>query len=537
MQKTLYIFVFIISTLKVWAEVPKREMRAVWVTTVANIDFPSQPNLSTEEQKQEIRQLLDLHQADGINAIIFQVRPAADAFYQSEMEPWSRYLCGKQGQAPTPFYDPLAYIIEEAHKRHMELHAWVNPFRVRSNKTDQLVEEHPYMQNKWWGWDYNGKTYFDPGIPDVREHTMQVVLDIVRRYDIDGIHFDDYFYPYRSHSNAKLPDENTFRRFGGEYYPDRIEDWRRENINILIRELSQAIKEEKAWVKFGISPFGIWKNTTSKEDKLPTKNATSNYDILYADVIKWLKEGWIDYCAPQLYWAIGYKPADYAKLLKWWNANSYGRNMYIGHSLYKINSQSEEEAWRSPLEIERQIDALRQMDHISGSIFYSSKHLTKRKDVAPLREALRENYYKYYSLMPTMAWIDDKAPDPPRAIQVISSPRGNRIAWEAPRYKSEMDKAYRYIIYKVEEKSRHMLNAENIGAITDETNYYLPPNTKWGYYLITAIDRMQNESKAKLIKIDEKALSSIVFQKEGEVRLEAKALMGATPYFNTYMAK
>lgn len=513
----LYIFLlFLLPFLETIAQSPKREMRAVWVTTVVNIDFPKNAHSSVETQKEEIRTILDQHHADGINAIFFQVRSAADAFYQSDLEPWSRYLNGKQGKAPSPFYDPLTYIIEEAHKRNMELHAWINPFRVRLKTSDQLTADHPYMQNKWWGWDYGGKTFFDPGIPQVREHTEKVVLDIVSRYDIDGIHFDDYFYPYRTSSNQKLPDSKSFRQYGGKYYPKRKEDWRRENINIFVEDVSKAIKEVKPWVKFGISPFGIWKNSSTPEDKLPTKNGTSNYDMLYADVIKWMKEGWIDYCAPQLYWAIGFKQADYSKLLAWWDNNTYGRNMYIGHSLYKINRSSLEEAWRSPLEIERQIKAIRKTDNISGSVFYSSKHLIRRNDVKPLREALKNNYYKDYALMPEMPWIDNKAPAPPRTVQFVASSKGNRIAWEAPWYKNEMNKAHWYVIYAVNStRGKSQLKAENIVDITQETNYYLPIESKGGHYMITALDRMQNESKPKGIEIQQRQLSSIVFRKEG----------------------
>ena len=269
-----------LSSLLNFAASPKREMRGVWVTTVANIDFPKHSNSSVATQKKEICDILDQHQADGINAIFFQVRPTADAFYQSDLEPWSRYLTGEQGKAPQPFYDPLSYIIGEAHKRNMELHAWINPFRVRLKSSDELTPDHPYMKNKWWGWDYEGKTYFDPGIPQVREHTENVILDIVKRYDVDGIHFDDYFYPYRISAYNQLPDNKSFRQYGGKYYPNRIDDWRRENINIFIEEVSKAIKNEKPWVKFGISPFGIWKNSSTPDDNLPTKNGSSKYDML-----------------------------------------------------------------------------------------------------------------------------------------------------------------------------------------------------------------------------------------------------------------
>lgn len=506
---------FAVSFFSLMAQSPKREMRAVWVTTVANIDFPKRSGSSTEMQKKELREILNQHKADGINAIFFQVRPTADAFYQSDIEPWSRYLSGKQGKAPVPFYDPLAYIIEEAHKRNMELHAWINPFRVRLKTSDKLSPGHPYIQNKWWGWDYGGKTYFDPGIPQVREHSEKVVLDIVARYDIDGIHFDDYFYPYRTSSNSKIPDHKSFRQYGGKYYPRNKDDWRRENVNTFIKSVSKSIKDIKPWVKFGISPFGIWKNSSSPEDKLPTKNGTSNYDMLYADVLKWMKEGWIDYCAPQLYWAIGFKQADYSKLLTWWDDHTYGRNMYIGHSLYKINRDSQEEAWRSPVEIERQIKALRNSENISGSIFYSSKHLTSRSDVKPLRESLRNDYYKNYALMPNMPWIDNKAPSAPRTVQFITSSKGNRIAWEAPRHKNEMDKAHWYVVYKVDKlKSKEQLTADKIVCITQETSYYLPLESRGGYYVITALDRMQNESKPQYISIRQEQLSSVVFRKD-----------------------
>jgi len=517
-MRLLLISLFLLSIITSFAQSPKREMRAVWVTTVANIDFPKDPHSSVSTQKEEIRNILDQHKADGINAIFFQVRPAADAFFQSDLEPWSRYLNGKQGEAPHPFYDPLSYIIEEAHKRNMELHAWINPFRVRLKTTDKLAPNHPYKTHPWWGWDYGGKTYFDPGVPEVRKHTQEVVIDIVKRYDIDGIHFDDYFYPYRSNQYNKLPDNATFQQYGGRYYPDRIEDWRRENVNIFISDISKAIKKEKEWVKFGISPFGIWKNSIGPDDGLPTKNGTSNYDILYADVVKWMKEGWIDYCAPQLYWAIGFKHADYAKLLTWWNKHTYGRNMYIGHSLYKIDAESKEEAWRSPLEIERQIEALRASENISGSIFFSSKHLIRRNDVLPLRNALKENYYKDYALMPQMPWIDNKAPLPPQDIKFTTSAKGNYISWEAPRYKNAMNKAHWYVVYKNnEDNTKEQLSAENIISITQETNYQLPVESRGGYYSITALDRLQNESKAEIIYIQQKQLSSVVFKKDSDL--------------------
>lgn len=495
---------------------PKREMRAIWVTTLANIDFPKKPGSTPEILKKEITYLLDQHQKDGINAIFFQVRPSSDAFYKSSYEPWSKYLTGNQDSNPKGGFDPLAYIIEQAHQRQMEVHAWANPFRVRLNIKDKLCSTHPYTKHPEWGWDYDNKTYFDPGIPEVRTYTKAVIVDIVKNYDIDGIHFDDYFYPYRQSDDSPLPDQATFKRYGGDYYPRHIHDWRRKNIDTFIKEVSEAIKVEKQWVKFGISPFGIWKNSTSPDDDLPTTTGLSNYDRLYADIIKWMREGWIDYCVPQLYWAIGYAQADYEKLLHWWDKNSYGRNIYVGHSLYKINKDSKEVAWRSPKEIERQIKALRSTTNFSGSAFYSSNHLLYRNDVIPLRNTMRKELYKNTALPPRMPWIDDKSPNPPRSIQFTASSVGNLIYWQEPKYKDNMNKAYAYVIYEIDKAKKSELSAENIIAITQNTNYKLPLSSKGGLFAITALDRLKNESKASTIVIEQHTLNSVVFLKSSE---------------------
>lgn len=512
-----FISLFYIS-ISIFASSPKREMRGVWVSTVTNIDFPKQLNASVEDQKKEIRNILDQHQSDGINTIFFQVRPAADAFYKSDFEPWSRYLNGKQGIAPMPFYDPLQYFIEEAHKRNIELHAWINPFRIRTKLVDELTPNHPYSKHKNWGWDYMNKSYFDPGIPEVRDYCKKIVLDIVSRYDIDGIHFDDYFYPYRTNKTVPLPDSATFKKYGNEFYPNQKEDWRRNNVNLFVEDIYTSIKEIKPWVKFGISPFGIWKNSTSPNDGLPTQNGLSNYDILYADVLTWLKEGWVDYCIPQLYWAIGYQPADFSKLLTWWSNHSYGRNLYVGHCLYKIDSASKEQAWQSPLEIERQIELSRKTDNVNGSVFYSSNHFIIRKEIAPLREALRDSFYNNYALKPEMPWIDKKAPDSPHNPQYISTDKGHFITWEAPEYKSEMDKAYWYVIYKIADgKAKNQLEADNIVSITQDTVYEIFVDSVYNNYFITALDRLQNESKPQRVKLISNHKNSIVFKKEEDV--------------------
>ncbi len=509
------LLLYIVVTLPIFGITPKREMRGVWISTLTNIDFPKQQYSTTEEQKAEIRQILDQHQTDGINTIFFQVRPTADAFYRSDYEPWSRYLTGEQGTAPEPFYDPLSYIIEEAHKRNMEVHAWINPFRVRLNTNDKLIPGHPYNKHKDWGWDYINQTYFDPGIPVAREYCQKIIMDIVSRYDVDGIHFDDYFYPYNYLQKLPLPDSVSFRKYGGEYYPNRIEDWRRENINMFIKSVSNSIKAVKPWVKFGISPIGVYKNKKNPNEDYPTRYSTSNYENLYADVEKWIKEGWIDYCIPQIYWAIGYAPADFSKLLNWWGQHSHGYNIYAGHCLYKIDKNAKEKAWQSPQEIEKQIELVRDDNNIKGSAFYSSKHFVTRDDLKPLSNDLRNKYYKYPALQPSMPWIDDKAPPSPKNLRIKESPSGNYIIWDAPKYRNEMDKAHWYVIYKTkDQKNKDALIPENIIAITQRTFIKIPFSNYNEEFLITALDRLQNESKPQRIRLNTTNPTSVVFMKE-----------------------
>ncbi|MCK4992803.1 MAG: family 10 glycosylhydrolase, partial [Bacteroidales bacterium] len=283
------------------AQSPKREFRGVWVATVANIDWPSEPGLSTYEQQHEILDIVDMHKKNGINAIILQVRPTADALYSSELEPWSGFLTGEQGKAPDPFYDPLEFWIREAHKRGMELHAWFNPYRINVDTADFLSGSHIIHKHPEWLFSYGGRFYFSPANPGVWNFVREVVVDVVRRYDVDAIHFDDYFYPYRI-ENQEFPDSLDFARYGGKFYPDRLEEWRRHNVDTIIAMLGAAIKEEKPWVKFGISPFGVWRNRSEDERGSETTAGTSNYDGLYADVLLWQQKGWIDYLMPQLYW-------------------------------------------------------------------------------------------------------------------------------------------------------------------------------------------------------------------------------------------
>ena len=319
---------------------PKREMRAVWVATVRNIDWPSKQGLSVADQQKELIDLIDLHKENGMNVIVFQVRPACDAMYQSTYEPWAQWLTGIQGKTPEPFYDPLEYIIEECHKRNMELHAWFNPYRAVSDyETFLLDSSHIAIQHPEMIIAYGKNKYLNPGLPETRDYVTKIVADVVSGYDIDAVHMDDYFYPYKI-AGLELPDEDTFRKYSRGFAESKKEDWRRDNVDLVIKMLQDTIKSIKPWVKFGISPFGVWRNSNVDPKGSDTKAGQTNYDDLYADILKWLKKGWIDYVTPQAYWHIGFEIADHKIIAEWWNGNSFNRNLYIGHGIHRLDKKS-----------------------------------------------------------------------------------------------------------------------------------------------------------------------------------------------------
>ncbi len=470
---------------------PKFEFRGVWVATVNNIDWPSKPGLSTEEQMKEVIELLDLHQKLGMNAIIFQVRPCSDAFYPSALEPWSRYLTGSPGRYPSPFWDPLRFWIEECHKRNMELHAWLNPYRISQNAEEPLAGNHKVFSNPEWVIKYGNKLMFDPGIPDTREYVTAVVCDIVRRYDVDGIHMDDYFYPYPT--GEPFPDQHSFARHNRAFMPEEKEAWRRENVDILIKMLNDSIKSIKPWVKFGISPFGVWRNQSSDPGGSATRAGVTNYDHLYADIRKWLKEGWIDYVTPQIYWEIGHKLADFETLCQWWNDNAFGRQLYIGLAPYKIEKEASITAWRSPREIPAQLRMLRKFPNISGSVFFSSKQF--KRNLMGLQDSLMLRFYRYPSLTPPLNWMKVIKPNPPVKVSVS----GRKIKWESPIANSPVALPTRYIVYLNESgKSFNPENPDHITEYTDETRVELPrkgKKRKPHEVRVSTLDRYNNESQ------------------------------------------
>lgn len=386
---------------------PKYEMRAAWIATVDNIDWPSRGNYETEAQKKEFTDLLDMHKRLGMNAVVVQIRPATDAFFPSEYEPWSEWLTGKQGRAPSPYYDPLAFMIEETHKRGMEFHAWFNPYRAVFNiRTSSIAANHITRKHPEWFLLYGEKKYFDPGNPQVRQHLTEVIRDVVKRYEIDAVHFDDYFYPYRI-PGKEFPDYNSYKKYGDGLSRD---DWRRSNVDSIIESLSATIHTTKPWVKFGISPFGVWRNNDKDPDGSPTKGGQTNYDDLYADVLLWLEKGWIDYVTPQLYWERGHKLVAYETLLGWWANYSYGRHLYIGHGIYRVQEKPTP-AWRNPNELPEQIRLLREYPEVQGSMYFSSKSFLNNPN--GWNDSLKQNYYHYKALVPIMPWMDTSRPDVP----------------------------------------------------------------------------------------------------------------------------
>ena len=351
--------------------------RGAWIATVANIDWPSEQAIGdTERQTQEMLFLLDSLKSIGINAIVFQVRPTADALYKSEYEPSSHWLTGKQGDPLT--WDPLEWTIEEAHLRHMEVHVWLNPYRVNLAKTDtsMICANHIWRKHPEWFWCYNKQWYFDPGLDITREWICTVVADIVDRYAIQAIHMDDYFYPYPV-GKLQLPDTKTFEKYPRGFTD--IREWRRDNVNRAIEEIYRTIKECKPEVQFGISPFGVWRNASVDSTGSQTQAGITNYDDLYADIRLWIKKGWIDYVLPQLYWEIGKKVADYEVLAHWWANEVKGTNcqLYIGMAPYKLEGAKSTTAWGSGNEIERQMKLNRTIPEITGECFYSTRPLLR----------------------------------------------------------------------------------------------------------------------------------------------------------------
>ncbi|UOQ71924.1 glycoside hydrolase family 10 protein [Hymenobacter cellulosilyticus] len=459
-----------------------------------------------------------MQQRNGINAVFVQVRPAADAFYQSELEPWSKWLTGQQGKAPSPAYDPLPFLIEEAHVRGMEFHAWFNPYRASMDSvTRRLAPNHPFKQHPEWFLRFGGKLLFNPGLPEVRNYITQVILDVVRRYDIDGVHFDDYFYPYPE-PGLKIHDEVAFK----QYNPDslKLADWRRQNVNKLIAGLHDTIQGTKRWVKFGISPFGVWMNKSAHPEGSDTRAGQPSYANLYADSRLWLQEGWIDYIVPQLYWSTNFKLVPYATLLEWWTRNHFGRHLYIGQGAYRMleNTRSDT-TWRNPRELPRQVRLNRSYPtEVSGSVFFSARSLMSN----PLhtRDSLRQNLFRYPALVPTMPWLDAVPPRPAQNLVLTRAGAVTTLSWQPGPVAADGDVARYFVVYRfTKDQQPTPDDPRNIVALVQNHPGTAPmlvdtsaaPGTDYAYYL-TAVDRLHNESTPVRVTTQGKAAEIIVAQ-------------------------
>ncbi len=465
---------------------PKREFRGAWVQCVNGQWLGMERNLM---QQTLIHQLDELQQT-GINTIIFQVRPEGDALYNSLYEPWSRYLTGQQGMPPSPYWDPLEWMVNECHKRGMELHAWINPFRAKTKGTPALTSPY-YQQHPDRFFEYDGLWLFDPGIPENRKYICFIAADIVRRYDIDGLHIDDYFYPYPV-AGMQIPDDNSYARYGKGMNKG---DWRRENVNAFIRSLHDSIRNAKPWVKFGVSPFGIYRNKKNSPIGSDTYGL-QNYDDLYADVLLWVREGWVDYNIPQIYWEIGNKAADYKTLVEWWNTNASQRPLYIGQDIERTVKFADTEDPNRHQVFEK-YNLQRAMQNVQGSCQWHAKACVDNPQ--NYTTTLRNIYHRYPALQPLMPWIDNRAPGKVTNLKPLWTPEGYMLFWTAPKTKKLADKACQYVVYRFAKgENTDINNPANIVCITKDTFFKLPysdGHTKFTY-VVTALDRLSNESKA-----------------------------------------
>ncbi|NLN65893.1 MAG: family 10 glycosylhydrolase [Clostridiaceae bacterium] len=495
--------------------VVKRHLRGVWITTVQNLDWPSVQAVSIKNDKERIKTckeeliaFLDRAVSMNMNAVFFQVSPEADAFYRSELVPWSRYLTGTFGKDPG--FDPLEFIIEQAHQRNLEFHAWFNPYRVSVSTSSQTrdslsIKKSVFREHSAWIKTASNRYVVDPGFPDARKWIIKRVMEVVRKYDIDGVHFDDYFY-YES-TSSKLNDRRTFETYNKGQFTD-IGDWRRNNTYLLVKELSEEIRAEKSWVKFGISPSGVWRNKSEHPEGSNSENSYTNYDSSFADTKKWVEEELIDYIAPQIYYSFANPRASYGEVANWWAEVVQDKDvhLYIGQALYKINDDSD--TWfkgaNAVRELENQLKMNSCHDLISGTIMFRARNMNDDRKQQAIGNAL-DYIWNSKALIPVMPWKGGHAPQKPVPGWMEPVSDGIRITWSD----SDANTAY-YAIYRFEEGEKVNTNIHEIASNliatvrkgTGEVQEYLDPQEQPGKvgYLVTALDRLHHESEGAVIK-------------------------------------
>lgn len=487
MKKILTLLITLILTCNLISQTitPKRDFRGAWVATVTNLDWPSSRNLSTDAQKEELINLFNELERTNINAVIFQIRTECDALYDSPFEPWSYWLTGTQGKAPNPYYDPLEFAIEEAHKRGLELHAWFNPYRAEKTVNAYTISnEHVTKLNPDWAIRIGNFKFLNPGLAEVRNYVTKIVADVAKRYDIDGVHFDDYFYPYPP-DQITTQDQQTFDDNPRGF--NNIADWRRDNVNELLRMISDTLQSLKPNVKFGMSPFGIY-----RPENPPGISGLDAYNTIYCDALAWINEEIIDYLSPQLYWAFG-GGQDYGKLLPWWASQVGDIHLYPGQALYRAGS--------FPIgEIPRQIRLNRATTNTYGNILFRAQNLFANPNGTT--DSLTVNYYKNKALLPQMSWKDNITPNAPTNLRYapLANVRGNGILWDVPTQASDGDKASMYVVYQLDNINLNegdLENVENIWKVLSPNYTNLNESDRISekmYFTVSALDKNYNES-------------------------------------------
>ena len=470
----------------------KREFRGAWIQCV-NGQFKG---MSTEAMQRTLTYQLNELQKDGCNAIIFQVRPECDALYESSIEPWSYYLTGEQGSRPYPYWDPLKWMVDECHKRGMELHAWINPYRAKTKTAHGNARNHVVVQHPEWTFQYDGLTLLNPALQECRDYICNVARDIVTRYDVDGFHIDDYFYPYPV-AGVQIPDDAQYRANSNGI--GNRGDWRRFNVNLFIEQLYKTVHEAKPWVKVGISPFGIYRNKKSDPNGSRT-NGLQNYDDLYADVLLWDANGWMDYCVPQIYWEIGNRAADYDELIHWWNQHLTRTALYIGEDVERTVKHADLKD-KNRHQLSAKMSLHQQLPRVKGTVLWYAKAAVD--NIGNYGTSLRNVYWRTPALQPVMEHIDKKASKKVRKLKAFNFDGQRVLFWTAPKGKGWQDEATRYAVYRFDKSEKVDLHdTSHLKAIVSDTFYEMPANEQTPcVYVVTALDRMQNESKEVKVKI------------------------------------
>ena len=473
-------------------EIP-REFRGVWIATVANIDWPVSGTDSWEKQKKDYLALLDYYKGLHFNAVIVQIRTAGDALYPTKLAPWSKYLTGSQGTPPKTQEDPLTWMIEAAHHRGLEFHAWLNPYRATMDlNTAGLNPNHDFHKHRKWMLKYGTKWYYDPGLPEVKAHLLQIIAEVVDTYEIDAIHFDDYFYPYRE-PNVEFPDQASYAAY--KKSGQSKDDWRRQNVDQLILALSETIKNKKPWVQFGISPFGVWRNQSKDPKGSPTQAGQTNYDDLFADVLLWMKNGWIDYLIPQLYWSMEHRLASHRVLADWWSNNSYGVPVYLGNGPYKIREDSDV-AWKEPKELITQVHYGRTLPQIQGNAFFSARSIyTKNQDIAQL---LKKEVYDRPVLPPAFEPKTPLAITLPVILDLQGSPEKIQMQFE-----KSLDPAIRYALVQGgnDLNSLHLAPLHKLWIGTNQKSSLDLPQLNSSYLAIRWVDNFGRIIQSQVLQL------------------------------------